>query len=1483
MKLKSNNRNVVTGLLMLIGLFVAALSGSGGARNSIGETNKRSDSEMRAHSRNTVGDAHEANGVQRITNPEAVADGLGPINPHVIASGGGMSSGGGFDLDGTIGEIGAGETLSGGSFTLDGGYQNVAPNLSPSSSATLGNYANTNVPLSANTTITPDAAPTNTTHLNVSTSTSFKGWLEGDPTTGVVRVTDAHPAGSYSVTVTAFDSGGLPITKTFILTVTTPATCNPVSFAPPANSGVGSRPDSIVVGDFNGDGKQDLATANGSVDNVSVLLGNGTGGFSAATNFAVGTLPTSVAVGDFDNDGNQDLVTSNQNSASVSILLGDGTGSFAIAASWAAGANPQSVAVGDFNGDFKDDLVVANGSNSVSVLMNDGEGNFEEPVSFAVGGPPLSVAVGEFNGDGKPDLATANGTSQNLSVLLGNGAGGFAAATNFNIAGNPQSVAVADLNGDGKQDLATAHIFSDKVSVLLGNGAGSFSAAAEFGVGSTPKSVALGDFNGDGKQDLVAANQNSVGVSILLGDGAGSFSTPLNFGSAITPVSVAVGDFNGDGMQDLATANLFADNLSVLLRQCASPTPTPTPTATPTPTPTPVPEINVRMASVNIADGDTSPSPADGTDFGNSEVNGGTVTHVFNIENLGIGPLNITSLTLSGPNASDFTIGELTPAGPIAQSNFAAFSVTFDPSVAGLRTATVNIGNDDSDENPYDFAIQGTGATCVQVSVPVGLTAQRNTVLTVPVNTFDTTGKGIISFDFALAYDASVLTPAATPYDTTNTLSSSFTITVNNNSSGTLVVSGFGTAPLSGLGTLLNLKFDVIGSAPACSNLNLLSFHFNEGTPCSFSGDGQACVANGTISGNVSYYIIAGPVKLVPGATLSAAGSPNVNATTDTNGAYALSSFGNGAYTVTPSKVGEVNGITAFDAALVAQEAVGLGALDFRQRAAADVSDNGAITSFDAALIAQTAIGLSNPSIAGTWEFVPSSRQYPNTFADQPNQNYEAILMGEVSGNWTPTAGAIPNFQPQTPSSPPVSVTIPNSAAPRGATVTIPLVVDDLSAHGIIAYQFDVTFDPNVLQPQASAANPAGTLSSEMTIAANSSVPGHIRIAAFGTAPLSGVGQLMKLNFTVVGVPGATTTLASEGFLFNEGDPGAITTNGQFSVASPTATEGAVVGGITDGNGAPIAGAVLSLSGTQNRKFISDANGNYRFENVQTNGFYTVKPSLANYSFNPAERSFSQLGNTTEAAFTGSRVSGGLNAIDTPDYFVRQHYLDFLGREPDESGFNFWSDQMQECGADVNCLERCRVNVSAAYFLSIEFQETGGLVDRLYRTSYGRPPLYSEFMPDSAAIGRGMIVGRAGWQQQLATNKQEFLDGWVQQPSFISVYGTLTSDAYVEQLIANTGVNYPASERDALVAGLTNGTLTRATVLRRIVENQNFVRAKFNEAFVMMQYFGYLRRDPDEVGYQFWLRKLNEFNGNFEQAEMVKAFLISGEYRQRFR
>jgi subtilisin-like proprotein convertase family protein len=338
-----------------------------------------------------------------------------------------------------------------------------------------------------------------------------------------------------------------------------------------------------------------------------------------------------------------------------------------------------------------------------------------------------------------------------------------------------------------------------------------------------------------------------------------------------------------------------------------------------------------------------------------------------------------------------------------------------------------------------------------------------------------------------------------------------------------------------------------------------------------------------------------------------------------------------------------------------------------------------------------------------------------------------------------------------------------------------------------------------------------------------------------------------------------------------------------FSKLSPTASGGTVTGRIVDDHGLPVEGAVVRLQGAQNRKFITDANGVYRFENVPTAGFYTVTPSRANYSFNPATRSFTQLGESTEAAFGATLLTSGfVNPLDTPEYFVRQHYIDFLGREPDEAGFNFWSDQIIECGGDQLCIGRKRENVSAAYFLSIEFQKTGGLVAGLYRASYGVAPQYSSFMPDTRALGNGVRVGGDGWEALLRANTEAFVNSFVNRAEFHQMYDGMADSLFVDTLIGHTGVSFTAAERDALVGGLGTGQMTRAEALRSIAENGRFVQAKFNETFVMMEYMGYLRRDPDAGGFAFWLNKLNEFNGNFEQAEMVKAFILSGEYRDRF-
>jgi hypothetical protein len=269
-------------------------------------------------------------------------------------------------------------------------------------------------------------------------------------------------------------------------------------------------------------------------------------------------------------------------------------------------------------------------------------------------------------------------------------------------------------------------------------------------------------------------------------------------------------------------------------------------------------------------------------------------------------------------------------------------------------------------------------------------------------------------------------------------------------------------------------------------------------------------------------------------------------------------------------------------------------------------------------------------------------------------------------------------------------------------------------------------------------------------------------------------------------------------------------------------------------------------------------------------------------------------------AFTGP------NQIDTSSFFVREQYVDFLNREPDTAGLNFWTGQMTNCGnPDLNV---CRINVSAAFFQSIEFQDTGFLVYRFYKTAFGDATGTStsggshnlsvpvirlnQFLPDTQRIGQGVVVGVGNWQQQLENNKAAFAEEFVQRPAFLAPYPlTMTPATFVDALDTKSGSGaVPPATRDQLVSDLTAGIKTRAQVLRAIAENQNMVNAEKNRAFVLMQYFGYLRRNPndapdiglDYTGYEFWLNKLNQAGGNFVSAEMVNSFLVSDEYRKRF-
>ena len=361
--------------------------------------------------------------------------------------------------------------------------------------------------------------------------------------------------------------------------VTSPGARNDSRFA------VGTAPGSVEIADFNNDGKFDLVVANEQSNDVSILLGDGKGKFapSKGSPFPAGNLPNDVAIGDFNLDAKLDLAVANHDEQHLTVLLGDGQGGFTPAPNSpvAVEVRPHvhGVATGDLNGDGKLDLVTDSwGNDEVVALFGDGKGNFRTPGTYLKVGkrPYQRLRVADINGDGRADIITTNGDGNNVTILLSDGRGGFnqPAGSPFPCGDAPFNLAVGDVKGDGKVDLAVVNSPSsmpegrgkDGLTVLLGSGKGEFImlAGSPFATGRIPNRVAIGDLNGDGVADIAVSSPdgNNITLFIMSGKGVASSSTIAVSGK---PKGLAIHDLNGDGKADLVVTNNSDNTVTVML------------------------------------------------------------------------------------------------------------------------------------------------------------------------------------------------------------------------------------------------------------------------------------------------------------------------------------------------------------------------------------------------------------------------------------------------------------------------------------------------------------------------------------------------------------------------------------------------------------------------------------------------------------------------------------------------------------------------------------------------------------------------------------------------------------------------------------------------------------------------------------------------------------------------------------------------------
>jgi hypothetical protein len=339
-------------------------------------------------------------------------------------------------------------------------------------------------------------------------------------------------------------------------------------------------PMDLAIGDFNSDGRPDLAVANNknqgsninTIGTVSVLLGNANGTFQSAVNYTAGYGPVAIVTGDFNRDNKLDLVTMNLAQGmggNATILLGFGNGTFGSANAVAACCSPEEVTAGDVNADGNLDLVIANYF-AVQVLLGNGSGGFAAPIARSLVGVPFSVALADLNNDDKLDVVSGyndNSDPQRVAALLGNGDGSLQTATTYTTNGALNRVLVADLDHDGKQDVITANVTTNDISVLRGTGMGTLLTPTSYAMGTTLTGGAIGDFNGDSIADVAVAAGDASSVVVRLGNGNATFGANVAYATQAGPRAVGTADFNADGRADLAVVAAGTNAVSVLLGQ----------------------------------------------------------------------------------------------------------------------------------------------------------------------------------------------------------------------------------------------------------------------------------------------------------------------------------------------------------------------------------------------------------------------------------------------------------------------------------------------------------------------------------------------------------------------------------------------------------------------------------------------------------------------------------------------------------------------------------------------------------------------------------------------------------------------------------------------------------------------------------------------------------------------------------------------------
>jgi hypothetical protein len=452
---------------------------------------------------------------------------------------------------------------------------------------------------------------------------------------------------------------------------------------------VGNTPFTLSSGDFNKDGKLDLAVSNYSDGTLSILLGNGDGTFLQQQTYSSIGQPFAIAIGDLNGDGVPDLVVGSDNTG-LNVFLGDanGDGGFIAGVFLSGGECLLEPVLADLNRDGNLDIVAGNCGSGLVVFLGNGDGTFAPAASVSSPGNAFNAVVADFNGDGILDVAASDHGDSTVDIYLGAGDGTFAAPSQTSVPRGPYGMAMGDFNSDGNIDLIVGSASGTGITLLEGDGLGGFPTQIAVATTDSYFSVATADMNGDGFLDIVASDINTGIVKVWLGDGTGAFTPPVSIGAANTAYTFALGNFATTGGLDIAINSLTSSHVAIL-----------------------IPTVVVSPSSDN---------------FGNVAV-GGSAQQIFTVTNDSPNTVTISGIAFTGANPTDF-VDTNTCTAALATAATCTVTVTFSPAAVGARSAILTV-TDNAAASPQTAALMGTGVAAPVVSLsPTSLAFGSETI-----------------------------------------------------------------------------------------------------------------------------------------------------------------------------------------------------------------------------------------------------------------------------------------------------------------------------------------------------------------------------------------------------------------------------------------------------------------------------------------------------------------------------------------------------------------------------------------------------------------------------------------------------------------------------------------------------------------------------------------------------------------------------------